>query len=42
MINDLGTHKKELEKFTKDNKNKVKSEKDAVELLEFYDSLLDK
>lgn len=42
MINDLGTHKKELEKFTKDNRNKVKSEKDAVELLEFYDSLLDK
>lgn len=39
LINDLGTHKKELEKFTKDTKNKVKSEEDAVKLLEFYDSL---
>lgn len=39
LINDLGIHKKELEKFTKDTKNKVKSEEDAVKLLEFYDSL---
>lgn len=40
MINDLGGFKKELNDFTKKTKNKVKSEADAVKLLEYYDSLV--
>lgn len=39
LVNDLGAHKKELEAFIKESKNKVKSEEDAAKIIAFFDTL---
>ena len=39
ILNQFSSHKKDLEKFVKDNKLKLKTEEEVLKLLNYYDSL---